>query len=31
MELTGDQEEINKAIHYIEHRNAEVEVLNNGI
>lgn len=31
MELTGDQEEINKAIHYIEHRNAEVEVLSNGI
>lgn len=31
MELTGDKEEINKAIHYIEHRNAEVEVLNNGI
>ncbi|WP_346207741.1 methionine ABC transporter ATP-binding protein [Caldifermentibacillus hisashii] len=31
IELTGDQEEINKAIHYIEHRNAEVEVLNNGI
>ncbi|MFZ2464539.1 MAG: methionine ABC transporter ATP-binding protein [Caldibacillus thermoamylovorans] len=31
MELTGDQEEINKAIHYIEHRNVEVEVLNNGI
>ncbi|WP_368996664.1 methionine ABC transporter ATP-binding protein [Caldifermentibacillus hisashii] len=31
MELTGDQEEINKAIHYIEHRNAEVEVLDNGI
>jgi len=31
MELTGDHEEINKAIHYIEHRNAEVEVLSNGI
>lgn len=31
MELTGDKQEIAKAIQYIEERNAEVEVLRDGI